>query len=132
MRSPMFDVLLGTKFLLKEPHNIQVHTVLNTEGKEIVNGIKILHRDPTKRMKLLEWDNIRYYCFVSNFKKLVLSKALWVILFPDYPPEFQLEIRIRLYYREIVSLQQFWKSCLKKQWRYIMKKKERVLTLSRS
>ena len=40
MRSSVYGVLLGTKFLLKEPHDIQTHTVLNTEGKEIVNANK--------------------------------------------------------------------------------------------
>ena len=44
IRSPAFGVLLGTKFLLKEPHDIQIHTVLHTEGKELfdaVNGKRI-------------------------------------------------------------------------------------------
>jgi quinol monooxygenase YgiN len=40
MRSPAYGVLLGTDFLLKEPHDIQIHTVLNTEEKEIVNAIR--------------------------------------------------------------------------------------------
>jgi quinol monooxygenase YgiN len=40
MRSPAYGVLLGTKFLLKEPHDFQVHTVLNTEGKELVDAVK--------------------------------------------------------------------------------------------
>ena len=39
MRSPAYGVLLGTNFLLMEPHDIQIHTVLNTEGKELVNAI---------------------------------------------------------------------------------------------
>ena len=34
--SEMFSVLLGTKSLLKEPYNIQIYTVHQTEGEESV------------------------------------------------------------------------------------------------
>jgi len=40
MRSPMYGVLLGTKFLLKEPHKIQIHTISDSVGKETVNAIR--------------------------------------------------------------------------------------------
>ncbi|MEJ2657897.1 MAG: putative quinol monooxygenase [Desulfobacterales bacterium] len=41
MRSDRFSVLLGTKILLEnEDQEIQVHTVLNTEGREIVNAVR--------------------------------------------------------------------------------------------
>ena len=40
MRSDRFGVLLGTKILLNEHQEIQVHTVLHTEGSEIVNAVR--------------------------------------------------------------------------------------------
>lgn len=40
MRSDRFGVLLGTKVLLNELHNIQIHTVVHTEGKGIVNAVR--------------------------------------------------------------------------------------------
>jgi quinol monooxygenase YgiN len=40
MRSSRFGVLLGTKILSNENLDIQVHTVLHTEGKGIVNAIR--------------------------------------------------------------------------------------------
>lgn len=40
MRSDRFAVLLGTKILLNKHYNIQLHTVLHTEEKEIVNAVR--------------------------------------------------------------------------------------------
>ncbi|MEJ2658966.1 MAG: antibiotic biosynthesis monooxygenase [Desulfobacterales bacterium] len=41
MRSDSFKVLLGLKFLLEnERQEIQVHTISDTEGKEIVSAIR--------------------------------------------------------------------------------------------
>jgi quinol monooxygenase YgiN len=40
MRSDRFSVLLGANILLKEHHEIQIHTVLHTEGNGIVNVVR--------------------------------------------------------------------------------------------
>jgi quinol monooxygenase YgiN len=40
MKSAIFSVLLGTKSLLCEPPNIQIHTVSNSEGMEAVNAAR--------------------------------------------------------------------------------------------
>jgi quinol monooxygenase YgiN len=40
MRSDRFGVLLGTKNILKEHQDIQIHTVLHSEGKGIVNAVR--------------------------------------------------------------------------------------------
>jgi quinol monooxygenase YgiN len=40
IRSDRFSVLLGTKSLLCEPPQIQIHTVSNSEGMEIVNAAR--------------------------------------------------------------------------------------------
>ncbi|MFZ0482105.1 MAG: antibiotic biosynthesis monooxygenase [Desulfobacterales bacterium] len=40
MRSDRFSVLLGANILLKEQQNIQIHTVLHTEGNGIVNAVR--------------------------------------------------------------------------------------------
>jgi quinol monooxygenase YgiN len=40
MRSDRFGVLMGTKILLKEHQDIQIHAVLHTEGKGIVNAVR--------------------------------------------------------------------------------------------
>lgn len=40
MKSDRFSVLLGTKILLNEQQDIQIHTVLHTEGNGIVNAVK--------------------------------------------------------------------------------------------
>jgi quinol monooxygenase YgiN len=40
MRSNRFSVLLGTKSLLCEPPEIQIHTVSLTEGMETVNAVR--------------------------------------------------------------------------------------------
>ncbi|MGA8181206.1 MAG: antibiotic biosynthesis monooxygenase family protein [Desulfobacterales bacterium] len=40
MRSDTFGVLMGTKILLNEHQDIQIHTVLHTEGKGIVNAVR--------------------------------------------------------------------------------------------
>jgi quinol monooxygenase YgiN len=50
MRSNKFGVLLGTKILSNENHDIQVHTVLHTEGKGIVNAIRGKRSD-----RVLSW-----------------------------------------------------------------------------
>ena len=40
IRSDRFSVLLGTKSLLCEPPQIQIHTVSNSEGMETVNAAR--------------------------------------------------------------------------------------------
>lgn len=40
MRSDRFGVLLGTKVLLNEHHNIQIHTVVHSEGEGIINAVR--------------------------------------------------------------------------------------------
>lgn len=40
IRSPKFGVLLGTKSLLCEPPNIQIHTVSDSEGMAAVNAAR--------------------------------------------------------------------------------------------
>jgi len=40
MRSDRFSILLGTKILLNEQQDIQIHTVLHTEGNGIVNAVR--------------------------------------------------------------------------------------------
>ena len=40
MRSDLFSVLFGTNILLKEQQDIQIHTVLHTEGNGIVNVVR--------------------------------------------------------------------------------------------
>ena len=40
MRSDLFSVLFGTNILLKEQQDIQIHTVLHTEGNGIVNAVR--------------------------------------------------------------------------------------------
>ena len=40
MRSDWFSVLLGTNILLNEKQDIQIHTVLHTEGNGIVNAVR--------------------------------------------------------------------------------------------
>jgi quinol monooxygenase YgiN len=40
IRSDRFSVLLGTKSLLCEPPQIQIHTVSHSEGMEIVNAAR--------------------------------------------------------------------------------------------
>ena len=40
IRSDRFGVLLGTKILLNEHQEIQVHTILHTEGNGIVNVVR--------------------------------------------------------------------------------------------
>jgi quinol monooxygenase YgiN len=40
MRSNRFSVLLGTKSLLCEPPDIQIHTVSHSEGMETVNAAR--------------------------------------------------------------------------------------------
>lgn len=40
MRSDRFSVLLGTKILLNEQQDIQIHTVLYTEGNGTVNAVR--------------------------------------------------------------------------------------------
>ena len=40
LRSEMFSVLLGTKSLLCDPPQIQIHTVSHSEGMESVNAIR--------------------------------------------------------------------------------------------
>ena len=40
MRSDRFSVLLGTNILLNKKQDIQIHTVLHTEEKEIVNAVR--------------------------------------------------------------------------------------------
>jgi quinol monooxygenase YgiN len=40
MRSDRFSVLLGTNILLNEHQEILIHTVLHTEGSEIVNAVR--------------------------------------------------------------------------------------------
>ena len=40
MRSDRFGVLMGTKILLNDHPDIQIHTVSNSEGKGIVNAIR--------------------------------------------------------------------------------------------
>jgi quinol monooxygenase YgiN len=40
IKSAIFSVLLGTKSLLCEPPNIQIHTVSNSEGMEAVNAAR--------------------------------------------------------------------------------------------
>jgi hypothetical protein len=39
-KSDRFSVLLGTKSLLCEPHQIAIHTVSHTEGMETVNAVR--------------------------------------------------------------------------------------------
>ena len=40
MTSDRFSVLLGTKILLTEQHNIQIHTVLHTEGNGMIDAVR--------------------------------------------------------------------------------------------
>jgi quinol monooxygenase YgiN len=40
LRSEMFSVLLGTKSLLCDPPQIQIHTVSHSEGMESVNATR--------------------------------------------------------------------------------------------
>ena len=40
LRSEMFSVLLGTKSLLCDPSQIQIHTVSHSEGMESVNATR--------------------------------------------------------------------------------------------
>ena len=40
MRSDRFGVLLGTKILLNEQQNIQIHTISHSEGMEAVHAIR--------------------------------------------------------------------------------------------
>ena len=40
IRSARFSVLLGTKSLLCEPPEIQIHTVSHSEGMETVNAVR--------------------------------------------------------------------------------------------
>jgi quinol monooxygenase YgiN len=40
MRSDRFGVLLGTKILLNKHQDIQIHTVLHTEDKGVVNAVR--------------------------------------------------------------------------------------------
>jgi len=40
MRSDSFSVLLGTKILLNEPHNIRIHTISHSEGFEAVHAAR--------------------------------------------------------------------------------------------
>lgn len=40
MRSDRFSVLLGTKILLTEQQNIQIHTISHSEGMEAVNAAR--------------------------------------------------------------------------------------------
>ena len=40
MRSDRFSVVLGTKILLSEPQEVQIHTVLHTEGRGFVNAVR--------------------------------------------------------------------------------------------
>jgi quinol monooxygenase YgiN len=40
IRTDRFSVLLGTKILLNEQQDIQIHTVLHTEGNAIVNAVR--------------------------------------------------------------------------------------------
>ena len=40
IRSDRFSVLLGTKSLLSEPQQIEIHTVSHSEGMEIVKSIR--------------------------------------------------------------------------------------------
>jgi quinol monooxygenase YgiN len=40
LRSEMFSVLLGTKSLLRDPSQIQIHTVSHSEGMETVKAAR--------------------------------------------------------------------------------------------
>lgn len=40
IKSDRFSALLGTKSLLSEPQQIEIHTVSNSEGMEIVKSIR--------------------------------------------------------------------------------------------
>ena len=40
IKSDRFSVLLGTKSLLCEPHQIEIHTVSHSEGMETVNAAR--------------------------------------------------------------------------------------------
>ena len=40
MRSDRFGVLLGTRTLLDKHQDIQIHTVLHTEGNDVVNAVR--------------------------------------------------------------------------------------------
>jgi len=40
MRSDKFSILLGTKSLLKEPIEIQIFTISDTEGMDAVNSVR--------------------------------------------------------------------------------------------
>ena len=40
LRSEMFSVLLGTKSLLCEPPQIQIHMVSHSEGMETINAVR--------------------------------------------------------------------------------------------
>jgi len=40
LRSEMFSVLLGTKSLLSEPHEIHIYTIEQTEGAEAVHAVR--------------------------------------------------------------------------------------------
>jgi quinol monooxygenase YgiN len=40
IRSKRFSVLLGAESLLKEPSEIQIHTVSHSEGVEVVNALR--------------------------------------------------------------------------------------------
>ena len=47
IRSERFSVLLGTKSLLAEPSEINIHTVSDSEGVEVVNTLR--EKEPIKR-----------------------------------------------------------------------------------
>jgi len=40
IRSDRFSVLLGTKSLLSEPPQIEIHTISHSEGKETIDAIR--------------------------------------------------------------------------------------------
>jgi quinol monooxygenase YgiN len=40
IRSDRFSVLLGTKSLLREPQQIEIHTVCQSEGMEVIHAIR--------------------------------------------------------------------------------------------
>jgi quinol monooxygenase YgiN len=40
LRSDFFAVLLGTKSLLRQAHNIQIYTIRKTEGMEAVTAVR--------------------------------------------------------------------------------------------
>ena len=46
MRSDTFSVLLGTKSLLCEPPQIEIHTVSHSDGMEVVNSVRKKVKNP--------------------------------------------------------------------------------------